>query len=121
MSSTSSSDRRESRGPRPKGASFGLPHLVGMTLIAMLAVTAACTTPASSEPEAARLLEPPDSAEVAGEATAGDPGGGGAGGGGGLVDSEELIGLGELGLLPSLLQSFGTLDCEFEDAFSTCQ
>ncbi len=43
-------------------------------------------------------------------------------GGGSLVDSEELIGLGELGLLPSLLPSFGAgLDCDFDDALSTCQ
>ncbi len=38
------------------------------------------------------------------------------------LDSDELVGLGELGLLPSLFQTFGTgIDCDFDDALSTCQ
>ena len=38
------------------------------------------------------------------------------------IEADELVGLGELGLLPSLLQSFGTgIDCDFDDALSTCQ
>lgn len=41
---------------------------------------------------------------------------------GGSLDSDELVGLGELGLLPALLESFGTsIDCDFDDALSTCQ
>ncbi|MCP3960463.1 MAG: hypothetical protein GY719_21675 [bacterium] len=41
---------------------------------------------------------------------------------GGSLDSEDLVGLGELGLLPALLESFGTsIDCDFDDALSTCQ
>ena len=37
-------------------------------------------------------------------------------------ESEDLFGLGEIGLLPALLQSFGTaIDCDFDDALSTCQ
>ena len=69
---------------------------------------------ASSEASAARLLEPSEAA--AGSSS------GPAGGGQSLVDSEELIGLGELGLWPSLFQTFGTgIDCDFDDAFSTCQ
>ncbi len=92
-------------------------------LVTILAVSTACST----EPEAtARLLEPsapavpntPQDAAVEGDSIRGDSGRGGQG----LVDSEELIGLGELGLLPSLLQTFGArIDCDFDDAFSTCQ
>ena len=42
--------------------------------------------------------------------------------GGRRLDSDELVGLGELGLLPSLLQTLGTgIDCDFDDALSTCQ
>ncbi len=38
------------------------------------------------------------------------------------IDSEQLVGFGELGLLPSLLQSLGPVgQCDFDDAFSTCQ
>ncbi len=83
-----------------------------LALIAVFAVLAACSEPASSEPEApARLLETPAAVAAAS-----------AGGGQSLVDSDELIGLGELGLLPSLLQTFGTgIECDFDDAFSTCQ
>ncbi len=80
-------------------------------MIVVLAV--GCSTPASSYPEAAEPLESVDPAVVAQEAPSS---------GQSLVDSEELIGLGELGLLPSLLQTFGAgIDCDFDDAFSTCQ
>lgn len=38
------------------------------------------------------------------------------------IDSDDLVGLGELGLLPSLLQTLGTgIHCDFDDALSTCQ
>ena len=38
------------------------------------------------------------------------------------IDAEQLVGFGELGLLPSLLQSLGPVgQCDFDDAFSTCQ
>ncbi len=82
-----------------------------------MAVLTACTSPAGSDPEAAAAagqVEAPERAAA---------GGGGPGRlGQSLVDSEELIGLGELGLLPSLLQSLGTgSDCDFDDALSTCQ
>ncbi len=118
MSFTISSDYRGCRGLRP--------WLSGTMLIAMLAVSA-CSSPANSEPEAARLLEPVTAESLVAESSSddpaiGDPASGDAVGGRSLVDSEELIGLGELGLLPSLLQTFGAgIDCEFDDAFSTCQ
>ncbi len=85
-------------------------QLAVFLLIAL--VPAACSAPAGSEPEAAAagLLEAP-------AASQGSPAGGQS-----LVDSEDLLGLGELGLLPSLLQSLGTgTECDFDDAFSTCQ
>ncbi len=86
--------------------------LVVCVLVALLPV--ACTAPASSEPAAAG--EAPESAAkpepAAGQIRRGQT----------LVDSEELIGLGELGLLPALLQSLGTgSECDFDDALSTCQ
>ncbi len=111
MSFKISSDVRGSRGPGPWCS-----EAVFCLLIVALAVTAACSAPASSEPEAAvRLAEPSES-------VAAEPAPDVESGGQGLVDSEELIGLGELGLLPSLLQSFGAgIDCDFDDAFSTCQ
>ena len=38
------------------------------------------------------------------------------------IESDELIALGEFGLLPSLLQTINTgVDCDFDDALSTCQ
>lgn len=38
------------------------------------------------------------------------------------LDPDELVGIGELGLLPSLLQALDTgVECDFDDAFSTCQ
>ena len=38
------------------------------------------------------------------------------------VDSEELVGLGELGLLPTLIQALSPgIDCDPGDPFSNCQ
>lgn len=43
-------------------------------------------------------------------------------GGGGAVDSEELVELGEFGLLPSLLEALSPGDdCDPSDPFSNCQ
>ncbi len=112
------SDWRESRGAPRRGAS-GLSRV--LLLIAMLVATAC--TPASSEPEATALPLASSEPTATGDSVIDDPViGDSAGGGRNLVDSEELIGLGELGLLPSLLQTFGArIDCDFDDAFSTCQ
>ncbi len=86
-----------------------------MLIVILVVLAVGCSTPASSYPEAAErpeLSEPappklPQGAAIGGQS---------------LIDSEELIGLGELGLLPSLLQTFGAgIDCDFDDAFSTCQ
>ena len=84
-------------------------------LIVLLALLAASCSPGAPASQGA-VAEPPEAVEspVATPAA--------ASGGQSLVDSEELIGLGELGLLPSLLQTFGAgIDCDFDDAFSTCQ
>ena len=108
---TSSSERPGCRGLRLR--------LLSLFLSPVL-LAAACTAPASSEPEApaaARILEAPEPTAEPTPRAEGET----AGGGQGLIDSEELIGLGELGLLPSLLQSFGAVECDFDDAFSTCQ
>ena len=94
----------------------------------MLTLTlAACSAPGSSEPArdgsgpvAGDLSHPPEaqSSEAPASAT---PGTGTRRRGAGL-ESDELVGLGELGLLPSLLQTFSTgIDCDFDDALSTCQ
>ncbi len=40
----------------------------------------------------------------------------------GSLESEELVGLGELGLLPSLIQSLSpSTGCDLDDPFSSCQ
>lgn len=94
--------------------------------IAILVVAPACA-PAGSEPEVAASPLETSEPEMTGvdDPVTGDPdpdAGDSVGGGQSLIDSEELIGLGELGLLPSLVQTFGArIDCDFEDAFSTCQ
>ncbi len=91
-------------------------------LILTLAVTAACSAPAGSEPEAAPLLGSPGVVAESSPEAGDQPGELSQPVGGQTADSEELIGLGELGLLPSLLQTFGAgIDCDFDDAFSTCQ
>ncbi len=83
--------------------------------LSVLALFAGCGMPAdgrdTSGPEAAPLMP---SAEPSASPAAGD--------GESLVDAEELIGLGEIGLLPSLLQTLSPgIDCDFDDAYSTCQ
>ncbi len=104
--------RKDSR--RPAVSRRWLPAVYLLIVLPALA----CTGPAGPESEArqsARLLEPAEPGPVA---AGSEP----IRQGHGLVDSEELIGLGELGLLPSLLQGLGTgFECDFDDAFSTCQ
>lgn len=83
-----------------------------MLIGSLLILVVGCSpTSLESQAEAAEALEP----SVPESSRAGT-------GGQSLLDSDELIGLGELGLLPSLLPAFGAgIDCDFDDALSTCQ
>lgn len=88
-------------------------------------VPAACTAPGNSEPAKAISSAPVAVAEQLDEgAESGRPEEAVVTSrrGRSPIDSEELIGLGELGLLPALFQTLGTgIDCDFDDALSTCQ
>ncbi len=101
--------------------SFRWPAVLRSLAVCLLIalVPAACTAPAGSEPEASSAAGQVETEPAAAPATAG---GGPVRRGQSLAGSEDLIGLGELGLLPSLIQSLGAgLDCDFDDALSTCQ
>ncbi len=90
-----------------------------MLLIGSTVAVGACSAPGNSE------AVTDGSAPVAGDAPAGPdeaPATTSTGRRGQSLGSDDLIGLGELGLLPSLIQTLGTgIDCDFDDALSTCQ